>query len=130
MIRRPPRSTRTDTLFPYTTLFRSCEKEIEGDRDDDDRHDQRGADQRHDDRLRARTHGREADRGERAERRCDQRRGGRDLEAVRESARPLRRFTDRPVPAQRQSPFGKRSEERRAGKECVRKWEYRWSAVQ
>src|SRR3546814_2802303 len=27
MIRRPPRSTRTDTLFPYTTLFRaSCHK--------------------------------------------------------------------------------------------------------
>src|SRR3546814_11333413 len=25
MIRRPPRSTRTDTLFPYTTLFRSDE---------------------------------------------------------------------------------------------------------
>src|SRR3546814_13294094 len=25
MIRRPPRSTRTDTLFPYTTLFRSSE---------------------------------------------------------------------------------------------------------
>src|SRR3546814_4710349 len=24
MIRRPPRSTRTDTLFPYTTLFRIC----------------------------------------------------------------------------------------------------------
>src|SRR3546814_1764443 len=24
MIRRPPRSTRTDTLVPYTTLFRSC----------------------------------------------------------------------------------------------------------
>src|SRR3546814_3288243 len=24
MILRPPRSTRTDTLFPYTTLFRSC----------------------------------------------------------------------------------------------------------
>src|SRR3546814_14190023 len=24
MIRRPPRSTRPDTLFPYTTLFRSC----------------------------------------------------------------------------------------------------------
>src|SRR3546814_3194915 len=37
MIRRPPRSTRTDTLFPYTTLFRSlrhqshrCEDEGEG----------------------------------------------------------------------------------------------------
>src|SRR3546814_9376218 len=27
MIRRPPRSTRTDTLFPYTTLFRSPVKE-------------------------------------------------------------------------------------------------------
>src|SRR3546814_11459389 len=26
MIRRPPRSTRTDTLFPYTTLFRSSSK--------------------------------------------------------------------------------------------------------
>src|SRR3546814_13888556 len=26
MIRRPPRSTRTDTLFPYTTLFRSDEE--------------------------------------------------------------------------------------------------------
>src|SRR3546814_4380128 len=28
MIRRPPRSTRTDTLFPYTTLFRSLQQEI------------------------------------------------------------------------------------------------------
>src|SRR3546814_16722244 len=26
MIRRPPRSTRTDTLFPYTTLFRSTQR--------------------------------------------------------------------------------------------------------
>src|SRR3546814_1647326 len=30
MIRRPPRSTRTDTLFPYTTLFRSPENTDEG----------------------------------------------------------------------------------------------------
>src|SRR3546814_15332575 len=33
MIRRPPRSTRTDTLFPYTTLFRSprclCSREAQ-----------------------------------------------------------------------------------------------------
>src|SRR3546814_6279956 len=36
MIRRPPRSTRTDTLFPYTTLFRS----------DLDRHHLRVAEQR------------------------------------------------------------------------------------
>src|SRR3546814_882398 len=28
MIRRPPRSTRTDTLFPYTTLFRSNEAAV------------------------------------------------------------------------------------------------------
>src|SRR3546814_6184395 len=26
MLRRPPSSTRTDTLFPYTTLFRSCHR--------------------------------------------------------------------------------------------------------
>src|SRR3546814_16279520 len=36
MIRRPPRSTRTDTLFPYTTLFRSFSTGGRG----------RGADQR------------------------------------------------------------------------------------
>src|SRR3546814_465477 len=30
MIRRPPRSTRTDTLFPYTTLFRSAPRHGEG----------------------------------------------------------------------------------------------------
>src|SRR3546814_16461226 len=29
MIRRPPRSTRTDTLFPYTTLFRSLWKDAQ-----------------------------------------------------------------------------------------------------
>src|SRR3546814_8750414 len=31
MIRRPPRSTRTDTLFPYTTLFRSTSRSSGGD---------------------------------------------------------------------------------------------------
>src|SRR3546814_4922105 len=36
MIRRPPRSTRTDTLFPYTTLFRSVAIEaIEAERVED-----------------------------------------------------------------------------------------------
>src|SRR3546814_13232308 len=30
MIRRPPRSTRTDTLFPYTTLFRSRRSTLRG----------------------------------------------------------------------------------------------------
>src|SRR3546814_7091688 len=33
MIRRPPRSTRTDTLFPYTTLFRSHVPALRGSRD-------------------------------------------------------------------------------------------------
>src|SRR3546814_2011495 len=33
MIRRPPRSTRTDTLFPYTTLFRSPARRNNGARD-------------------------------------------------------------------------------------------------
>src|SRR3546814_3875756 len=33
MIRRPPRSTRTDTLFPYTTLFRSAGLQRAPDRD-------------------------------------------------------------------------------------------------
>src|SRR3546814_3704955 len=41
MIRRPPRSTRTDTLFPYTTLFRSVCRRVAGRRkvppDADDR---------------------------------------------------------------------------------------------
>src|SRR3546814_3728190 len=30
MIRRPPRSTRTDTLFPYTTLFRADRPSVRG----------------------------------------------------------------------------------------------------
>src|SRR3546814_8524872 len=33
MIRRPPRATRTDTLFPYTTLFRSFLEGVEGGED-------------------------------------------------------------------------------------------------
>src|SRR3546814_11347650 len=33
MIRRPPRSTRTDTLFPYTTLFRSLWQKGRGGQD-------------------------------------------------------------------------------------------------
>src|SRR3546814_2892915 len=32
MIRRPPRSTRTDTLFPYTTLFRSLITDVHRDK--------------------------------------------------------------------------------------------------
>src|SRR3546814_6046011 len=42
MIRRPPRSTRTDTLFPYTTLFRSPALLLGG-RDPPLAHQHRGA---------------------------------------------------------------------------------------
>src|SRR3546814_1586627 len=42
MIRRPPRSTRTDTLVPYATLFRSpCAQAVEGDADGADELDRR-----------------------------------------------------------------------------------------
>src|SRR3546814_21100370 len=37
MIRRPPRSTRTDTLFPYTTLFRSASTTTAGTTTSDNR---------------------------------------------------------------------------------------------
>src|SRR3546814_9831258 len=39
MIRRPPRSTRTDTLFPYTTRFRSAGAALEETRSDADQHE-------------------------------------------------------------------------------------------
>src|SRR3546814_18840571 len=41
MIRRPPRSTRTDTLFPYPTLFRSARRGRHPDGDDSGRRSQR-----------------------------------------------------------------------------------------
>src|SRR3546814_16869313 len=76
MIRRPPRSTRTDTLFPYTTLFRSAGKPVRhparlavpGPRDVDDDRLSRGA------RHRRRVY--EGDQGFR--RQCRARRDGRE----------------------------------------------------
>src|SRR3546814_13227037 len=44
MIRRPPRSTRTDTLFPYTTLFRSPGRRRGRERDPAGRPGGRGGD--------------------------------------------------------------------------------------
>src|SRR3546814_19945221 len=75
MIRRPPRSTRTDTLFPYTTLFRSaeCEALQHAEQNDDDR--RRDADAR-----RRRNH---ADAGG-----CDAHQGDGDEESI---------FTPEPV---------------------------------
>src|SRR3546814_6241158 len=53
MIRLPPRSTRTDTLFPYTTLFRSDVAERSGDRRAGERNEHREAEQDHRRRHRA-----------------------------------------------------------------------------
>src|SRR3546814_6794099 len=43
MIRRPPRSTRTDTLFPYTTLFRSPDYHRRDGHEAHAKHDRSGA---------------------------------------------------------------------------------------
>src|SRR3546814_19873088 len=96
MIRRPPRSTRTYTLFPYTTLFRSRQHAHP-------HRDQRGG------RQRAR---RQYPGGRRA---ATQRRVARDaaLDGRRSDQRPAR---ERPS----------RSEERRVGKECVSTCRSRW----
>src|SRR3546814_9565003 len=76
MIRRPPRSTRPDTLFPYTTLFRSDQQPSAGIAaqfpGDDDRHCER------------RRIG--ADRGRRGERQGD----GRDEERKRAARKKTR----------------------------------------
>src|SRR3546814_4501630 len=55
MIRRPPKSTRTDTLFPYTTLFRSGRIGVERGAADPLARDQPGNEHR-DDRQRAEVH--------------------------------------------------------------------------
>src|SRR3546814_9040219 len=54
MIRRPPRSTRTDSLFPYTTLFRSPDDDQ---RDDADYHQLSETDIKHATAARTERHG-------------------------------------------------------------------------
>src|SRR3546814_19700254 len=114
MIRRPPRSTRTDTLFPYTTLFRSGVAAQVG----------------------GQVFGQQRGRGVDAI-------PGEDPRAAGEAAAgdwprrvepaPLRRergiaaIRPRPGPEHAALVLGTRSEERRAGKECVRTSRSRWS---
>src|SRR3546814_20001423 len=114
MIRRPPRSTRTDTLFPYTTLFRS---------DGDTAADPAGAvdgDRRAD---AGEGPGRPGRHGPRAAA------AGQGAAAVRRGAGRTRRAEDtdhprlRAVAARPLTARGRgaaRSEERRGGKGCVR----------
>src|SRR3546814_14175454 len=104
MIRRPPRSTRTDTLFPYTTLFRSCLSRS--------RPDEAGAD------------------GERSPAaRAGQAEGG--ARHPKKSRRLLREGLDMRFQfiAKHRGIWPvawMRSEERRVGKECVSTCRYRW----
>src|SRR3546814_14973481 len=107
MIRRPPRSTRTDTLFPYTTLFRSfvaCLWELE--------------------RASAAVVGSAGTRGlsgqchRPAQRAADRRGGGGGAADGRRSG----------VAAACRGHLRRRTEERRVGKEWVRKCSSRWAA--
>src|SRR3546814_19165548 len=122
MIRRPPRSTRTDTLFPYTTLFRSHRPHARG---------SRPAVQRD-----ARTH--PPDRGEgapQAEASVAQPQDAQLPRPVRassphftgggpETGRPLFVYC---LALGREAAVSSRSEERRVGKECVSTCRSRWS---
>src|SRR3546814_16191763 len=113
MIRRPPRSTRTDTLFPYTTLFRSP-----GDRTHR-RPAAAAAAARQAAPLCLPRHGAAGDR-EAAGRPQGLRPAGRGLRAR------LDRGDGEEVPAPRPHLLHGRSEERRVGKECVSKCRSRW----
>src|SRR3546814_13544335 len=117
MIRRPPRSTRTDTLFPYTTLFRSpLGAPLPGDLGRPILHHQRGLgmapEESADEAARRAAQAAEAERQRIA---AEQR-------AARGSSVMLQLGTN--------PTSGTRSEERRVWKECVRTCRYRWSASQ
>src|SRR3546814_11444730 len=104
MIRRPPRSTRTDTLFPYTTLFRSGREPGGADQDE--------CDQPVEFRLPCRgDRARAADQPQDSEDRLDQRLDERT-----------------PAVAEAEEWQGaERTEERRVGKECVSACRFWWS---
>src|SRR3546814_10975757 len=117
MIRRPPRSTRTDTLFPYTTLFRSAVHDLGGGLEPDP-HTGEAA---HGDAEQAEIQGvLHAGRVEHRHRRVEEG----ELALMRHG----RRLGDMVVAGDRQHPApGRRSEARRVGKEWVGKWRSRWS---
>src|SRR3546814_16991407 len=131
MIRRPPRSTRTDTLFPYTTLFRSLDRDVEdvdGARADHPHRLRKAADVFADVDLDAAAELRHAFVVFRPDRAFDQLEIVL-LEAVVDPQRLLpmevslevQRLELHPVPE------AVSSEERRVGKECVSTWRSRWS---
>src|SRR3546814_19202957 len=101
MIRRPPRSTRTDTLFPYTTLFR-CHRA------------QRSEKARQQDAVRTMLQ-------EETPAVADQ------FGMLLEEAGVEQPFTV--AMAEPETDAVARSEERRVGKECMSKWSLRWLPI-
>src|SRR3546814_8309278 len=85
MIRRPPRSTRTDKPFPYTTLFRSHSGGDEQEGGDGDRDAQR------------QQRGRKLGRGVQRRNGCQERRDGRHEIALARTQRPAGSTNDRHV---------------------------------
>src|SRR3546814_15950786 len=125
MIRRPPRSTRTDTLFPYTTLFRSLLRNL-GNPVVEHARDQRRhllpQQDRDKDRHRDRhPHGRRKD----AERRRFGRAFHHNHQEISHGAPP----SPPPwhPPRRPSHPTAWRSEERRVGKASVGTFIYRWA---
>src|SRR3546814_15205756 len=104
MIRRPPSSTRTDTLFPYTTLFRSVDPECGARKRAPERYERYG--------FRCRWHFAHIEaqpfRDEKGNQYCPS--------AVSQGQAGARMSLGR-----------RRSEERRVGKECVSTCRSRWS---
>src|SRR3546814_18665955 len=107
MIRRPPRSTRTDTLFPYTTLFRSKAanyfRDVGNDKPD-------------------------ADLLDLAETLIDKKSGPFDASDYHNHyIDALKRVIAKKAKAKGRRILEDRSEERRVGKECVSTCRSRWS---
>src|SRR3546814_18251906 len=108
MLRPPPRSTRTDTLFPYTTLFRSSWGTMEDSEREDRHRDWRlppdSKDETYGDRLVRIS-----------------RMGGEFLEksGMAEEIRLRAKLMDGGTPQEMRRARAERSEERRVGKECV-----------
>src|SRR3546814_13707040 len=133
MIPRPPRSTRTDTLFPYTTLFRSFDREFHdedsvfrgktNDRDKPDIEINVG--------RQAPNHC-EKDRSKNAQRN-DEQHGNRygptfiKCRKQQENDKERQREQQTDLPTRLLFLKGYRSEERRVGKECVSTCSSRWS---
>src|SRR3546814_15849104 len=112
MMRRPPRSTRTDTLFPYTTLFRSARFGDAWRRHGIQAKHQQG-------RARIARAEREAAAGGEVEQR--------EFAPAFDDHRCRSGAADRVVRAGEEHLGVGRSEERRVGKECVSTCRSRWS---